>query len=97
MRTPNLGRLADRGICRDRVGLLLALIALNRGGELPLFVVQLDLLVLAAGTAYLLDDVAKSVTDVVPTSCCAVASRSWLRDWRWSAAGGRSCWRSATG
>ena len=69
------------------VGLLLALIALNHGRELPLFVVQLDLLVLVAGAAYLLDDVAKSVTDVVPISLLrrrGVIVAQGLR--------GRRCW-----
>ena len=45
-------------------GLSLAL----RGDEVPLLLVHLAVLVLAAGSAYLLDDSANDVTAVVPTS-----------------------------
>lgn len=49
--------------------LVLALTAtlLLRGGEVPLFLAHLTVVLLAAGTAYLLDDPAAEATGVVPT------------------------------
>jgi hypothetical protein len=48
--------------------LLVALTVIARGDEVPLFLVHLVVLVLAAGAAYLLDDTAREVTEVVPRS-----------------------------
>jgi len=49
-------------------GLLLGLTLVMRGDEVPVFLVQPGVLVLAAGAAYLLDDTAREATDVVPHS-----------------------------
>ncbi len=48
--------------------LLGVLATVMRGDEIPLFLLQPVVLVLAAGAAYVLDDEAKSMTDVVPGS-----------------------------
>jgi hypothetical protein len=47
-------------------GLLLGLTLVMRGDEVPVFLVQPGVMVLAAGAAYLLDDTAREATDVVP-------------------------------
>ncbi len=48
--------------------LLGVLATIMRGDEIPVFLLQPVVLVLAAGAAYVLDDEAKAMTDVVPGS-----------------------------